>query len=116
MASAGEARSGAGTRSADAPAERIREKRDNNLYRRELVGVEDKDQQDRRSAQRDVEEEEANGSWVLAGKRRWDVAEVAVEDVRAEENAGERNRVEEGILIDGVAWKNARRDCRITAE
>lgn len=89
MASAGEARSGAGTRSAGAPAERISEKRDNNLYRRELVGVEDKDQQDRRLAQRDVEEEEADGS--LAEKRRRD--EVAVEDARAEENAGKRDRV-----------------------
>lgn len=63
-ASAGGARSGGGAKNTDTLAERIREERDNNPYRRKL---EDKDRQDRRSAQRDVQEE-ANGSRIAAGK------------------------------------------------
>lgn len=91
MESAGKARSNADTRTADAMAERIREKRDNNLYRRERDGVEDKDRQDRRSAQRDVEEE-ADGSRSVAGKRSRDAEEATT----AEENGGEGDRVSGG--------------------
>lgn len=69
-ASAGGARNGAGTRTAKALAERIREERDNNLYRRELDGAEDKDRQDRRSLQRDVEEEADDGSRSSVAARR----------------------------------------------
>ncbi|XP_032662891.1 uncharacterized protein LOC116840380 [Odontomachus brunneus] len=89
VASAGEARSGAGRRTADAVAERIREKRDNNLYRRELDGLGDKGQQDRRSAQRDVEEE-ADGSRSVAGKRSRDVEDTA--DAGVKENGTKWDR------------------------
>lgn len=67
--------SAGGTRSEDRArntvTERIREKRDNNPYQHRLGEVEDKDRQDRRSAQRDVQEE-ANRSWIAAGKTRKD--------------------------------------------
>lgn len=67
--------SAGGTRSEDrtrnTETERIREKRDNNPYQHRLGEVEDKDRQDRRSAQRDVQEE-ANRSWIAAGKTRKD--------------------------------------------
>ncbi|RLU14793.1 hypothetical protein DMN91_012680 [Ooceraea biroi] len=88
VTSASEARSGGGARNTGIVAERIRgEERDNNPYHRERGEVEDKDRQDRhRSARRDVEEE-ANRSWIAAGKRgRGEDAE----DAMAEENAGER--------------------------
>ncbi|KYM97300.1 hypothetical protein ALC62_12033 [Cyphomyrmex costatus] len=55
--SAGGARSDGGTRNTDKVVERIREKRDNNPHQHEVGEVEDKNQQDRRSAQRDVQEE-----------------------------------------------------------
>ena len=55
--SAGGARSDDGTRNTDKVAERIREKRDNNPHQPEVGEVEDKNQQDRYSAQRDVQEE-----------------------------------------------------------
>lgn len=67
--SAGGARSDDGTRNTDTVAERIREKRDNNPHQRELGEVEDRSRQDRRSAQRDVQEE-ANRSQIAAEKRR----------------------------------------------
>lgn len=67
--SAGGARSDDGTRNTDTMAERIREKRDNNPHQRELCEVEDKNRQDRRSAQRDVQEE-TNRSQIAAEKRR----------------------------------------------
>lgn len=67
--SAGGARSDDGTRNTDTVAERIREKRDNNPHQRELGEVEDKNQQDRRSAQRDVQEE-TNRSQIATEKRR----------------------------------------------
>lgn len=67
--SAGGARSDDGTRNTDTVAERIREKRDNNPHQRELCEVEDKNRQDRRSAQRDVQEE-TNRSQIAAEKRR----------------------------------------------
>lgn len=111
MASASEARSGAGRRTADAVAERIREKRDNNLYRRELDGLGDKGRQDRRSAQRDVEEE-ADGSRSVAGKRSRDAEDT--EDIPGQKKTAPSG-IAEGILIDSDARKNAGRDCRITA-
>lgn len=67
--STGRARSDDGTRNTDTVAERIREKRDNNPHQRELGEVEDKNQQDRRPAQRDVQEE-TNRSHIAAKKRR----------------------------------------------
>lgn len=67
--SAGGARSDDGTRNTDLAAERIREKRDNNPHQRELGEVEDKNQQDHRSAQRDVQEE-TNRSQIAAEERR----------------------------------------------
>lgn len=88
VTSAGGARSDGGARNTGILAERIREERDNNPYRRERGEVEDKDRQDRhRSTRRDVEEE-ANRSWIVAGKRSR--GGDAMEDAMAEEKAGER--------------------------
>lgn len=67
--SAGGARSDDGTRNTDTVAERIHEERDNNPHQRELGEVEDKNRQDRRSAQRDVQEE-TNRSQIATEKRR----------------------------------------------
>lgn len=69
--SAGGTRSENRTKNTDAETQRIREKRDNNPYQHRLGEVEDKDRQDRRSAQRDVQEE-ANRSWIAVGKTRKD--------------------------------------------
>lgn len=69
--SAGGTRSEDRTRNTGMETERIREKRDNNPYQHRLGEVEDKDRQDRRSAQRDVQEE-ANRSWIAVGKTRKD--------------------------------------------
>lgn len=69
--SAGGIRSEDRTRNTGMETERIREKRDNNPYQHRLGEVEDKDRQDRRSAQRDVQEE-ANRSWIAVGKTRKD--------------------------------------------
>lgn len=59
------------TRNTGMETKRIREKRDNNPYQHRLGEVEDKDRQDRRSAQRDVQEE-ANRSWIAVEKTRKD--------------------------------------------
>lgn len=95
-ASAGGARSDGGARSADTAAERIRAVRDNNLYRGERAGPVDKDRQDRRSVQRDVEEEEekekARGSRPAADGKRIGRSEGDTEDATAEENGGGEQR------------------------
>ncbi|XP_077258083.1 uncharacterized protein LOC143895115 [Temnothorax americanus] len=90
--SAGGARSDDGTRNTDTLAERIREKRDNNPHQRELGEVEDKNQQDRGSAQRDVQEE-TNRSQIAAEKRRGDrdtEDAMAMEEDGRKEKSGER--------------------------
>ncbi|XP_011882456.1 PREDICTED: glutamic acid-rich protein-like [Vollenhovia emeryi] len=90
--SAGGARSDDVTRNTDTVAERIREKRDNNPHQRELGEVEDKNQQDRRTAQRDVQEE-TNRSQIAAEKRRGgrDTEDaMAVEEEEKKEKSGER--------------------------
>lgn len=92
--SAGGARSDDGTRNTDTLAERIREKRDNNPHQRELGEVEDKNRQDRRSAQRDVQEE-ANRSQIAAEKRRGsrdteDTMAVKKKEEVNEKSGGER--------------------------
>lgn len=113
--SAGGARSGggAGARNTDAaaPLKRIREKRDNNPYRRKHDKAEDKDRRDRRSAQRDVQER-ASGSRIASGKRDGDTrsAEKTADErgnpngrssyrrgeehgTRSSDNGGERRRI-----------------------
>ncbi|XP_029162031.1 nuclear speckle splicing regulatory protein 1-like [Nylanderia fulva] len=86
-------------RNTGAETEKIREERDNNPYQRKLDEVEDKDRQDRRSTQRDVQEE-TNRSWIVAGKTRKD------EDTAEEssENSGEnpyQHRRETRLLDNG---------------
>lgn len=77
-----------GARTTDAAAERIREKRDDNSYRRKLDGIDDKDyQQDRRPVQRDMEKE-ANGSRAAAGKK-WR-ANGTMEDATTKGKDGEQ--------------------------
>ncbi|XP_025988482.2 vicilin-like seed storage protein At2g18540 [Solenopsis invicta] len=94
--SAGGARSDDGTRNTDTMAERIREKRDNNPHQRELGEVEDKNRQDRRSAQRDVQEE-TNRSQIAAEKRGGGrdtedaMATAAVEEEEVKSVGGHRN-------------------------
>ncbi|KAL6263690.1 hypothetical protein P5V15_003778 [Pogonomyrmex californicus] len=90
--SAGEARRDDGTRNTDTVAERIREIRDNNPHQRELGEVADKSQQDRRSAQRDAQEE-ANRSRIAVEKGRGDRDR---ENVMAAEEEGEKEKKESG--------------------
>ncbi|XP_070172060.1 uncharacterized protein [Polyergus mexicanus] len=68
---AGEARSEDHTKNTDIETGRIRGRRENNPYQRRLGEVEDKDRQDRRFTQRDMQEE-ANRSWIAAGETRKD--------------------------------------------
>jgi len=91
-ASAGEARSDGGTRNTDTLAERIREKRDNNPHQRELGEVKDKNQQDRRSVQRDVQEE-MNRSQIAAEKKRGgrDTEDAMTEEKEEEEKKKEKS-------------------------
>lgn len=67
----GGARSEDHTKNTDTETGRIRERRENNPYQHRLGEVEDKDRQDRRLTQRDMQEE-ANRSWIAAGKTRKD--------------------------------------------
>jgi len=90
--SAGRARSDGGTRNTDTLAERIREKRDNNPHQRELGEVKDKNQQDRRLAQRDVQEE-TNRSQIAAEKKR---GGRDTEDAMTEEEEEEEEKEKSG--------------------
>ncbi|XP_025074464.1 uncharacterized protein LOC105428942 [Pogonomyrmex barbatus] len=90
--SAGEARRDDGTRNTDTMAERIRERRDNNPHQRELGEVAGKSRQDRRSAQRDAQEE-ANRSQIAVEKRRGDRDR---ENVMAAEEEEEKEKKESG--------------------
>ncbi|KMQ92050.1 leucine-rich repeat-containing protein, partial [Lasius niger] len=115
-ASASGARSVDRIRNADVETGRIREKRDNNPYQRGLGEVEDKDRRDRRSTQRDVQEE-TNRSWIAAGKTRKD--EDTENGDTVEESSGnpgknpyQHRRVEEREtrLLDNAAQKIGRLD------
>ncbi|XP_067205215.1 uncharacterized protein [Linepithema humile] len=114
-ASAGGARSDGGAKNTDTLAERIRERRDNNPYRRELGEIGDKDRQDRRSAQRDVQEEGASGSRIAAGKSDGDTGDVKTKEngaVRGDPRPYQRGRREERgtRLSDNGAEKIGRSD------
>ncbi|XP_028050908.1 DEAD-box ATP-dependent RNA helicase 42 [Monomorium pharaonis] len=112
--SAGGARSDDGTRNTDTVAERIREKRDNNPHQRELEGeVEDKNRQDRRSAQRDVQEE-TNRSQIAAEKRRAgrDTGDAMAAAVAAVEEKKEGEKKVEGDGERRNPGENPYQQCR----